>query len=333
MRVMFVIPGEARGHSMIFARRQAEILRAEGVEVETFYLESRTSPAALARELVRFRRLRRRVRPDVIHAQFGTMTALFAAVASVPTPLVITYRGSDLNPSHPWSLRSATGRLLSQIAALRAARIVCVSRQLRERLWWRRPKAAVMPTGVDLEVFFPEARSAARSRLGWAEADRVVLFNAGREQSGKRLDLAAAAVTAARRWLVVLCPAGLASRRAEPRLRLEVMNGSVPPERVPWLMSAADCLLVTSDAEGSPTVVQEALASNLPVVSVAAGDAPERLAGVRHTLIVARDPEALGAALAGVVARPERSDGRSKSDEFSARAIARRLHALYQEIA
>ncbi len=37
------------------------------------------------------------------------------------TPLVITYRGSDLNPSHPWSLRSAAGHLLSQIAALKAA--------------------------------------------------------------------------------------------------------------------------------------------------------------------------------------------------------------------
>ena len=189
-----------------------------------------------------------------------------------------------------------------------------------------------MPTGVDLEVFYPEARSAARSRLGWAETDRVVLFNSGREQTGNRLDLAAAAVTAARRWLAMLCPAGLAPR-PELRLRLEVMDGSVPPERVPWLMNAADCLLVTSDAEGSPTVVQEALACNLPVVSVAAGDARERLARVRHTSIVARDPEALGAALAGVAARPERSDGRRQSDEFSARAIARRLHALYREIA
>ena len=52
------------------------------------------------------------------------------------------------------------------------------------------------------------------------------------------------------------------------------------PARVPDLMNAADCLLVTSDAEGSPTMVQEALATNLPVVSVDVGDIAERLEGV-----------------------------------------------------
>ena len=65
-----------------------------------------------------------------------------------------------------------------------------------------------------------------------------------------------------------------------PSVRLEVLDGNVAPARVPALMNAADCLLVTSDAEGSPTVVQEALATNLPVVSVDVGDIAERLEGV-----------------------------------------------------
>src|SRR6202035_3211140 len=95
LRVMFVIPGEPVGTSMIFARRQAGSLTAEGVEVSAFYLLSRTSPIKLARELVRFRRQLRRDDPQLVHAHFGTMTAMFTALAAVDKPLVITYRGSD----------------------------------------------------------------------------------------------------------------------------------------------------------------------------------------------------------------------------------------------
>ena len=80
-RVLFVIPGEAEGSSMIFARRQAESLERQGVEVNLFHLRSRTSLLELAREWRRFRRRVRRVNPQVIHAHFGTMTALFAAWA------------------------------------------------------------------------------------------------------------------------------------------------------------------------------------------------------------------------------------------------------------
>jgi len=319
LRVMFVIPGEPVGSSMIFARRQAGSLAAEGVEVSAFYLLSRTSPIKLARELVRFRRQLRRDDPQLVHAHFGTMTAMFTALAAVDKPLVITYRGSDLNPA-PAPLgakcRALVARGLSQLAALRADHIVCVSSELRARLWWGRDRVTVLASGVDSRTFFPEPQSTARKRVGWAMEERVVLFNASYNPRVKRLDLARAAVTAA--------------RRALPQLRMEIMNGGTPPERVPALMNAADCLLVTSDSEGSPTVVQEALACNLPVVGVDVGDIRERLKGVSHSRIVARDPKALGAALTEILAQPERSDGHSKVKEFCAQTIAADLRRIYE---
>ena len=322
MRVMFVIPGDGRGSSMVFARRQAGALSAQGVEVSAFSLLSRTSPLKLARELVRFRRQLRRDDPQVVHAHFGTMTSLFTALAALDRPLVITYRGSDLNPA-PAPLaakcRALVARGLSQLSALRAGHIVCVSGELRARLWWRRERVTVLASGVDPRVFFPEPQSTARKRIGWPLEERVVLFNASYNPRVKRPDLAKAAVAAA--------------RRALPQLRMEIMDGGTPPERVPALMNAADGLLVTSDSEGSPTVVQEALACNLPVISVDVGDVRERLRGVSHTRIVARDPEALGAALAEILAHPERSDGRHKVKEFCAQSIAADLRRIYERLA
>lgn len=324
MRVLFVIPGEAQGSSMIFARRQAESLVREGVEVDLFHLRSRTSPRELAREWLRFRRRVRSVEPHVIHAHFGTVTALFAAWAAPRTPLVITFRGSDLNACRPragWAvrLRAAAGQVLSQVAALRASRIVCVSRQLRERLWWRSGSVVVLPSGVDPDVFRPEPRSRARYRLGWNDAERVVLFNAGHDPAIKRLDLARQALALTQGLL--------------EGVRMEVLDGGVPPSRVPELLNAADCLLLTSDREGSPTVVQEALACNLPVVSVDVGDTVERLRGVRYSAVVPREAAAIAVELARVLQEPRRSNGRGKAREFSAERIARELCRIYCELA
>ncbi len=326
-RVLFVIPGAAQDSSMIFARRQAQSLQRQGVEVNLFHLRSRTSLPELAREWRRFRRRVRRVNPQVIHAQFGTMTAWFAACAATLSnqrrPLVITYRGSDLNPvaeGAGWweKLRAAAGRMLSQLAALRASRIVCVSRELRGRLWWRREIAVVMPSGVDADVFRPEPRTRARGRLGWDEKERVVLFNAGHNPSLKRLDLARQALLLVADFL--------------DGVRLEVLDGRTPPHRMPELLNAADCLLLTSDREGSPTILQEALACNLPVVSVNAGDSAERLAGVRHCAVVERDPAAIAMELARVLRVPLRSNGREKVREFSAHQIAGELHRIYLDL-
>jgi glycosyltransferase involved in cell wall biosynthesis len=317
MKVLFVIPGEPHGASMIFAKRQAASVAREGIATRAFYLRSRTSPSILRRDWLRFRRVAGRFRPDIVHAHFGTVTGLFAALAS-PCPVVITYRGSDLNPSPSvlW-IRAALGRWMSQIAALGAGRIICVSEQLRDRLWWKKELVAIIPSGVDPAVFYPRPREDARRELGWGENDRVVLFNAGRSPQVKRLDLAERAFAELQR----ACPAA----------RMHVLDGYVHPERVATIMNASDCLLLTSDWEGSPTVVQEALATNLPIVSVDAGDIRERLAGVRHVRVAARDPRALGQALYELVATPLRSDGRGRIGEFSATAIARRLKEIYRD--
>ncbi len=323
-RVLFVVPGDGQGSSMVFVRRQAESLAAGGMDVDLFYLGSRTSPLRLFREFFRFRNELGRFRPDVVHAHFGTVTAFFAACGCGTLPLVITYRGGDLNPppaSYPWpaKLRAAGGRLLSQLAALRARRIICVSRRLRGRLWWRRGSAAIQPSGVDTEVFRPEARSLARGRLCWSDAERVVLFHAGHDPLVKRLDLARDAVDQARRDV--------------PSLRLETLDGNVPPSLVPSLMNAADCLLLTSVSEGSPTVVQEALASNLPIVSVAVGDVEERLEGVDHSTVASPDATVLGLELARLVDPPRRSNGRLKISEFCSRRLAAELTEMYWELA
>ncbi|HTQ40704.1 MAG TPA: glycosyltransferase [Pirellulales bacterium] len=318
LRVLSVIPGGSGSGSMIFAKRQTHSLVGEGVENRNFFLASRTSPWRLWREIWRFRKEIREFQPHVVHTHFGTMTALFCA-ASTGLPLVITFRGSDLNPcpSMRW-WRSFLGRLFSHLSAVRAQHIICVSLQLRRRLWWRQKQISVIPSGVDTDDFRPLPRDQARRELGWGAKDVIVLFNAGKSPAVKRLDLAQAAVEVA--------------RREAPAARMVVLDGFTAPQFLPLMMSAADCLLLTSDWEGSPTVVQEALACNLPVVTVNVGDVRERLQGVESTAIVPRNAAAIGKALAAMVMPPRRSNGRAFTEEISLRAIAPQIVDIYRAV-
>ncbi|MCU1309737.1 MAG: putative Glycosyltransferase [Candidatus Angelobacter sp.] len=316
IRVLYVIPAAPSKSSMIFARRQVTSLEQAGVTCQTFLLASRTSPRILIKEWRRIREGIRSFRPDLIHAHYGVITAMFSALAA-RIPLVITYRGSDLNPDPGVSFVSSSARkLISQIAALRASRIICVSEELKNRLWWKRDCATVVPTGVDTSIFFPRPRNEARAQLGWDNTEPVALFNATGHHKVKRPDLAQAAIQLARNFGV--------------NIKLVVLDGETAPETVPLMMCAADCLILTSQREGSPTVVQEAIACNLPVVAVDVGDVRTRLTGLSPSRIVDRHPDQIGKAVVEILAQAQRSNGASRVREFSHAATAERIIAIYR---
>ena len=316
VRVLFVVPKSSSNHSMIFVRRQVCSLERAGVSCETFFLRSRTSLRSLARSWRRLRQAIHRFRPDLLHAQYGTMTGFLSAAATT-IPLVVTFRGSDLIPSPDvhWT-RSVASRMLSQAAALRARQIICVSEQLRDRLWIGRRAASVIPTGVDTSSFYPQPRADARTQLGWDPQQRIVLFNAGGDPKLKRLDLAYDAVA----YASAICG----------HTRLVVLHGGTDPDMVPTMMCASDCLLVASESEGSPNVVKEAMACNLPVVSVDVGDVRERLQDVHPSCITQRRPEDIGRALASILTEGHRSNGRERICHLSIALVAERILSVYR---
>jgi glycosyltransferase involved in cell wall biosynthesis len=98
------------------------------------------------------------------------------------------------------------------------------------------------------------------------------------------------------------------------------------------LMCACDALVVSSWQEASPTVVKEALACRLPVVSVPVGDVPERIGGVDGCEVCADDSaQTIAAALERVLARGERlSEG--LAHELDEKVLVKRLIGFYREV-
>jgi teichuronic acid biosynthesis glycosyltransferase TuaC len=118
-----------------------------------------------------------------------------------------------------------------------------------------------------------------------------------------------------------------------PEAQLKVIS-NVPHHQTIWYYNAADVLLLTSLHESSNNSVKEAMACNLPVISVDAGDAKERLQDVSPSFVSDKyDAVTLANNMVQVLELKHRSNGQQAVQQVelntTARIIIRYYHELY----
>ncbi len=270
-----------------FIVRQVDWVRRAGVHVDVEHFSSARNP-------LNYLAVRKRVRDrlhaggyDVVHAHFGQAGL---AVTGIAVPLVVSFYGSDLEgivgPNGRYTVRGRVLARLGRLVARHADAVIIVSTSLA-RLLPRGVEHTVIPTAVDMDVFRPGPRDDARRTLGLPLDRKLVLFAGRPEMPVKRYELARRAV-----------------ERAGPDIELLTMSG-LPPSGVATYMQACDVLLLTSRHEGAPTVVKEALACRLPIVSVDVGDVRTTIGGVTGCVVTGDDtPAVLAGAIARVLSRP-----------------------------
>lgn len=320
MRVLTItlqLPTRERPGTWAPIARQIESLRALGIEVDV--LEVAGPPKV--KYLQALRRLHRRSSAvDLIHANYGYCGWL--ARSQLRRPVVVSFLGSDLLGTAdrrgrvtPWSrpVVAANRRLARLVDA-----VIVKSAEMARLV--APVEAHVVPHGVDTGRFRPLDHMDARRRLGWAADSRYVLFAGNRDNPVKAFDVASAAVQHA-------------STLHPGRLELVPLSG-IAPEQMPIYMNAADALILTSYWEGSPNVVKESMACNLPILSVPVGDVPELLSGVAPAALCPREPVALGGALADMLAVPRRTNGRAALERkgLDLKPAAARLAGIYQQV-
>jgi teichuronic acid biosynthesis glycosyltransferase TuaC len=301
----------------VFIDRQVEFLRREGVEVDLLPLRRARRPWNYAQAWWEVRRRLNSGSYDLVHAQFGQ-----SGLAALPkrAPLVVTFRGEDLEGVIGENGRYIPAgwllRFISRVVARQADAAIVVSEHMKRYLPGSVP-AHVLPSGIDLELFRPEPRDEARRRLGLAEEQRLILFVGNPALARKRFALAQGAVD-------------IVNRSIPARL---IVGWELPHPDIAALMSACDVLVCTSMQEGSPNAVKEALACNLPVVSVRVGDVPLRLRGVSGCEPCPDDrAETIAAALERVLRRGSRIDGRSAMKHLDERLLTQRLIDIYRSV-
>ena len=238
---------------------------------------------------------------DIVHANFG-LTAPHA-IAQPHRPVVLSLWGSDITGSVGY---------LSMKCSRFCDEVIVMSSEMDERLGGG---AHVVPHGIDLDHFRPMPQESARDDVGWSHNKKHVFFPYDPSRDVKNYPLAERVTEAV-------------DRKLPSDVKLHVIFG-VDHSSIPVYMNAADALLLTSFREGSPNTVKEALACELPVVATDVGDVRKQLAGVDPSRVCTSEPE-LARALAKVLERRERSDGREHVQHLSIERMGERIIDIYR---
>jgi len=265
-------------------------------------------------------------------------------------PLVFHQHGST-NPvlftAYPWG-RFFPFRwffdLTLRIVFKRADWIVAVDKECAEqaRRHGAGDRVTVLMNAVDANYFFPDKvrRDQKRRELGLGEGERLVLMS-GRLEEVKRIDRAIRAVS-------LLASAGCScklmiigegtERRALEELAKQVglservlFLGRRLHRELPDLYNAADALLLTSEREGAPMVVLEALASGTPVVATAVGGVPDLIRNGENGFLAADGSAArIGSALEACLGREWDRELIANSIEiWTSASVGQRLARLF----
>ena len=308
-------------------------------------LSARWNPSLIARTVLPIARRLHAERPfALVDAQFfypdGPAAAKVARALGLP--LSIKARGADI---HYWGAQGFARRRMLD-AARQAAGLLAVSQALKAdmaALGMPGEAISVHYTGLDRTKFHVRDRSEARAGIAalGVPPDGRLLVTVGAliPRKGQALAIRALALLPGD---VRLALAGtgadeamLGALAAELGLGGRVHQlGSVGHEALPQLLCAADVMVLPAASEGLANAWVEALACGTPIVIADAGGAHELLTSPQAGRIVARNPEAIAAGIAEMLAAPPHQDAVAETVEsFSWEANAAALAEYYVGIA
>jgi teichuronic acid biosynthesis glycosyltransferase TuaC len=236
-------------------------------------------------------------------------------------PVTITARGTDINliPEHHLPRR------MIQWAAREAAGMITVCAALRDgllALGADAGKIRVLRNGVDLHVFRPVDRAAARQRLGLTAP---TLLSVGHLIPRKAHDLVIQALAQLPGYDLLIAGLGPEEQRLRGLARSAGVEGRVrflgrvAHDQLRDVYGAADLLVLASSREGWANVLLEAMACGTRVAASDVWGTPEVVAAPEAgALFKDRTPEAIAATVRQVMARPEdRAATRRYAEGFS----------------
>jgi glycosyltransferase involved in cell wall biosynthesis len=317
LHVTGAYPSEQNPSEGVFICTQVESLARLGIGVDVCRLKG-TGISKYIKGIAAVRKAVRSKHYDIVHAHY--MYSGWTARFATRLPLVVSFMGNDVYSNcNEWGeyrfysrvLHGIFSRLLSYATAYNIAKSVGLTKYLCAKT------TSIISNGVDLDIFYP--RTVAKREVGLNEDQQHILF-AGRPSAGgyKRYPLAEAAFE-----LV---------RKSNPSAQLLTLDRK-PQQEVARFLNAVDCLLLTSAHEGSPNIVKEAIACNLPIVSVDVGDVAERIKEFEGCYIVSDEPKSIAESVEKVLARGKRlCGGYAAVDELSLAKVARRIQSVYERV-
>ena len=261
----------------IFIKEQIDSLKEIGIECNVIFINARTKGKFQYLKIIK--KIWQHVESyDLIHCHhtYSAIVTLFFATRSKPIVTSFLCPGGKEGKSNSfyWLKRKIFNYVLSHSTAF----IVKDDHSCD----FKYPGTGYyIPNGVDLSFFTQMPQQEAFRRLS-IKPGKYILFcsSVNHLRQEKRYD--------------IFCETIKILRNEYNQDVEELILSNKPRESVPWYFNSSSVHLLTSDFEGSPNSVKEALACNIPVVSTDVGNVEAMIKGLEGCHIASHnDPHEL----------------------------------------
>ena len=318
LMVTGVYPTEDIPHSGTFIKSQADSLVAEGVEVEVIHPKPGPVPIRYLSATLQVFLKALSGKYDIVHGHFGLWC--LAGRLQWTTPIVTSFLGDDLlgkpTAGGGFSKKGALVVHISRWLCHHVDAVIVKSEEMKKATFASRDNIFVIPNGVDFELFRPIARAQARAALGWQQDRYYVLFGNDPQIPRKNYTLAKAAIESLR-------GRGITAE-------LVVANG-LPQKILVQYINASNVLILPSILEGSPNIVKETMACNVPVVAANVGDVSQLIGRTMGCAVCSHNPDELATALEKALLFTGPTTGRTDIAHLENSIVARQVIAVYEQ--
>ncbi len=323
MKVLIITsewPNESRPFAVPFLVREIEYIKKLGVNVDVFSFKGRKK---LYNYFLSWRKVRRIInnkKYDLIHVHWG-----YNAILAIPVkvPIIITYRGDDLNGITYINgianyFKSFALIYCSKMMSYFASTIILVTDTFKVKLNKKIP-SYIIPSGIDLNIFKPINKNFCREKINLSLDKKIILFPANKTDEVKNYNLALEVFSIVKNTI--------------NNVDLITIPMNTDMEKIPYYMNSADCILFTSLQEGSPNVIKEALACNIPVVSTNVGDVESRLKNIEGCIVCNNyDSEIIATSVIKTLDHYNKVNGRKNIEQLGIDKTANKIVSIYKQL-
>ncbi|MBM3417581.1 MAG: glycosyltransferase family 4 protein [Bacteroidetes bacterium] len=306
MKVLFIASGNSQNKVVPFVKSQADSLINAGIELD-FYL---VVGKGIGGYLSNLKPLRKKIKENnynVLHSHYSYM-GLLTILTFTNKYRVLSLMGSDVYPGYnsvgkPKNFKWILNYILLLVICLFTDKIIVKSKNILKFIPFKN-KTEVIPNGVNFEKFKPSS--------GFLGTDRNVLFLGDILDSRKNFTLAKNAFDNFNdgQWqLLTPYP--------------------IDPNFVPSVLNSARILICTSLNEGSPNIIKEAMACNIPIVSTKVGDVEEVIGKTEGCNLSSFDAMDFSLNMKKSAIFNSRTQGRNHIAHLDEKEISKKLLLIY----
>jgi glycosyltransferase involved in cell wall biosynthesis len=265
MRILFITnmyPTRINPVFGIFVKEQVDdISRALQQAFEVFFINARyKGNLQYLLSILKIPLLLWKKKYDIIHIHYG-FSGLFLLFFRPKAKVFLTLHGADILVRQGRYMQVwVTKKIIPRVD-----KVYILNKEMEEIVKPLNQNYALLPCGVNTDFFKPDNNKKTSGNV------KTILFSNNPEIKVKNFPLFEKTIQ-------------LLDRQTAYKIEYRCIS-NLSREEVRDLYNHADCLLMTSTSEGSPQVVKEALACDLPVVSVPVGDVPVVTKGIPNCYI------------------------------------------------